>query len=388
MAHSVSKLSGLAAAALLASCGPAPKDQATETNQTTTVTTETAASNLMPATPLQPEAPAQLAAGPAELPADLQAVNLAVFTPGAEDKPAAAPTGRLGAARMELIRAQTLLDRAHFSPGEIDGLSGSNQQVAIAAYEAAHGLPVDGKLDAAVWKALTDADSGPVLVNHTITATEVAGPFISAVPEEIVDAAKLPALGYTNPAEALAEQFHMSPALLKALNPEAAFSAGEAIVVVAGRAPLQGVEVASVEVDRAARMLRAYDASGKLVAAYPASVGSTDMPAPSGTWAVKSVAPAPVYYYDPSRLNFGKQAAKEKLKVAAGPNNPVGSTWIDLTKDTYGIHGTPDPETIGKHQSHGCVRLTNWDAAELGKIIKKGAKVAFLNANTAKRAVG
>lgn len=378
MVRVATRLAGATALALLTACSPPPADQ----SKSETTPTNTTVANLAPATPLEPAAPATLAVGPSQLPADLEAVNLAVFTPGA-----APATGRLGAARMELIRAQTLLDRAHFSPGEIDGLMGTNQQVAIAAFEAAHGLPVDGQLDPAVWKALTDADAAPVIVNHVLTEAEVAGPFIGAVPKEIEDAAKLPALGYTEVVEALAEQFHMSPGLLKAMNPEATFAAGTTIAVAAGRAPLQGVEVASVEVDRAKRMLRAYDASGKLLAAYPASVGSTDMPAPSGTWAVRAVAPRPVYYYDPSRLNFGKQASKQKLKVAAGPNNPVGSTWIDLTKDTYGIHGTPDPETIGKHQSHGCVRLTNWDAAELGKVIKKGAKVSFVGDNTAKRAV-
>ena len=306
----------------------------------------------------------------------MQAVNAATFAAGAPPK---------GASPL-LIKAQVLLDRAHFSPGEIDGLSGSNQAVAIAAFEAAHSLPVDGKLDEAVWKALTEADAAPVLQRYTIAAADVAGPFISAVPDDLQAAAKLPALGFTGPAEALAEKFHMSPALLARLNPGADFAAGKAIVVTAPRAPLAGVEVASIEVDRAARTVRAFDAGGKLVAAYPASVGSTDMPAPEGTWAVQAVAPAPVYYYDPKRLNFGQGEAAGKLKVAAGPNNPVGSTWIDLTKDTYGIHGTPDPETIGKQQSHGCVRLTNWDAAELGKVVRKGATVAFVGSNTAKRA--
>jgi lipoprotein-anchoring transpeptidase ErfK/SrfK len=178
----------------------------------------------------------------------------------------------------------------------------------------------------------------------------------------------------------------MSPKLLAALNPGADYAAGRTVTVTVPRPPPTGGEVTRIEVDRAARVVRAFDAAGKLAAVYPASVGSADMPAPSGTWAVRAVAPAPVYYYDPSRLNFGQAEAPGKLKVAAGPNNPVGSTWIDLTKDTYGIHGTPDPETIGKQQSHGCVRLTNWDAAELGKAVKKGAVVAFVGATAARRA--
>ncbi len=312
---------------------------------------------------------------------EAQGVNTAAFAATPDPKAA-----RIGEARPDLIRLQVLLDRARFSPGEIDGRDGSNQAVALAAYESAHGLPVDGKPDEAVWKILAEADTAPVIQRYTLTAEDVAGPFISAVPADIKDKAALPRLGFTNVAEALAEKFHMAPALLKALNPGADFAAGTVITAVVPRAPLVDVQVATVQVDRAARSVRAYDQNGELVAAYPASVGSTDMPAPSGTWAVRAVAPNPAYYYDPSRLTFGRAEAKGKLKIAAGPNNPVGSTWIDLTKDTYGIHGTPDPETIGKRQSHGCVRLTNWDAAELGKAIKKGATVAFVGANTAKRA--
>jgi lipoprotein-anchoring transpeptidase ErfK/SrfK len=369
-----------AVAALLAACSD-PAQQSSSTTTQTTVQNTVTVSGPSP-TPEPPGANLIAATGPAELPADLQAVNVAVFSPAATG---AAP--KIGESRMDLVRAQVLLDRARFSPGEIDGLEGTNQKVAIAAFEAAHDLPVDGKLDEAVWKALTAVDDRPVIQSYVIEAADVAGPFIPAVPKDLKDASALPALSYTGPVEALAEKFHMSQGLLKALNPNTDFAAGSTIYTVAPRAPLTGVEVRSVEVDRAARMLRAYDASGQLVAAYPASVGSTDMPAPSGRWTVEAVAPAPVYYYDPSRLNFGQTEAKGKLKVAAGPNNPVGSTWIDLSKDTYGIHGTPDPETVGKHQSHGCVRLTNWDAAELGKLIKRGASVAFVGPNAAKRAV-
>jgi lipoprotein-anchoring transpeptidase ErfK/SrfK len=379
------RLSALAGLALAAACS----QQASEQSQQKSEEPAPAIGKLTPATPIEPANTVALAAPePVTLPSGLEAVNEAVFAPAAaEATPSTAPTPAdpLGKARPELVRVQVLLDRAHFSPGEIDGLEGTNQKVAIAAFEEARGLPVDGKLDEAVWKALTEADPAPVLVAHTLTADEVAGPYIEAVPKDMAEAAKLPALGYTGPLEALAERFHMSQGLLKALNPTAGFKPGDSIVVAQVRTPLEGVEVASVEVDRARRLLRAYDASGKLIAAYPASVGSTDMPAPSGTWAVTTIAPRPVYYYDPSRLNFGQKSGK--LKVAAGPNNPVGGTWIDLSKDTYGIHGTPDPETVGKHQSHGCVRLTNWDAAELAKLVKKGVKVAFVNDNTAKRAV-
>jgi lipoprotein-anchoring transpeptidase ErfK/SrfK len=170
----------------------------------------------------------------------------------------------------------------------------------------------------------------------------------------------------------------MDQDLLEAMNPGVDFAKAGTVVLVT--APRQGglAEVARVEVDKGERAVKAYGADGTLIAFYPASVGSAERPAPSGTWAVRAVAPDPVYYYDPKRLTFGEAEAKGALKIAAGPNNPVGSTWIDLTKDTYGIHGTPDPEVIGKRQSHGCVRLTNWDAAELGKAVKPGVEVAFV----------
>ena len=132
-----------------------------------------------------------------------------------------------------------------------------------------------------------------------------------------------------------------------------------------------------MEVDKARKQVRAYDAAGKLLAAYPATVGSAELPTPAGEWAVRTVAPQPTWTYDPSRLNFGDRKAG-KLTLKAGPNNPVGVVWIDLTKDTYGIHGSPDPRLVGKVASHGCVRLTNWDAQQLAKAVEKGSKVIFL----------
>ena len=136
--------------------------------------------------------------------------------------------------------------------------------------------------------------------------------------------------------------------------------------------------VTRIEVDKSKRQVRAYGGE-VLLAVYPATVGSTDRPAPEGEWAVRTTAPNPTYTYDPSRLTFGK-ASNGKLTIKAGPNNPVGGTWIDLTKDTFGIHGTPDPRQVGKTASHGCVRLTNWDAAELGSAIRKGTVVVFSGA--------
>jgi lipoprotein-anchoring transpeptidase ErfK/SrfK len=278
-----------------------------------------------------------------------------------------------------LIRAEVLLDRAGFSPGVIDGKDGGNLKNAVSAYAKANSLASDGRLNAAVFAALTTEDGAPTAQSYEITTEDVAGPFIGEPPKDYEALARLPALSYSTPEQALSEKFHMDIRLLKALNPGADFGkAGTRIVVAMPRSTPRAFTAARIEVDKAVGEVRAYDASDKLVALYPATVGSSERPAPSGTFKVTAVAPRPVYYYDPKRLTFQPQGATGKLKIAAGPNNPVGSTWIAITVPTYGIHGTPDPATIGKRQSHGCVRLTNWDAAELGKAVKKGAKVEFL----------
>ena len=281
-----------------------------------------------------------------------------------------------------LLRAEVLLARAHFSPGVIDGQDGGNLRNAIGAFEAAHGLPVDGKMDAEVWAALAK-DTQPALTDYVITAEDLKGPFLAKIPTDITEMARLDALGFTSPVEELAERFHMDEALLKTLNPGADFSQAGTRIVVAALGPdrLKG-PVERIEVDKTRRQVRAYGAGDLLLAVYPATVGSAERPAPEGEWAVRTVAPNPTYTYDPSRLTFGK-AAQGKLTIKAGPNNPVGGTWIDLTKDTYGIHGTPDPRLVGKTASHGCVRLTNWDVRQLSLAVKTGTKVAFVGVEQA-----
>jgi lipoprotein-anchoring transpeptidase ErfK/SrfK len=289
---------------------------------------------------------------------------------------AAAPATPL-AKRDMLLRAQVLLDRAHFSPGVIDGQDGENVKNAIAAFERANGLPEDGALDADVWAKLT-ADTGPVLTDYVITAEDVAGPYTPEIPKDYAEMAKLERLGFSGPLEALAERFHMDAPLLQALNPGVDFAAaGTKIVVAAPSRPELPAKAAKIEVDKVRKQVRAYDAADKLIAAYPATVGSGELPTPSGEWAVRTIAPRPTWTYDPSRLNFGDRKAG-KLTIKAGPNNPVGAVWIDLTKDTYGIHGAPEPRLVGKVASHGCVRLTNWDAQQLASAVEKGSKVIFL----------
>lgn len=300
---------------------------------------------------------------------DPDAVNQATFS-----RQAARSAGRTAL----MLRVQVLLDRARFSPGLIDGRRGSNVAQAIEAYETEHGMKADGQLDEEVWHKLTEADGEPVLEEYTIAQEDVEGPFVKHIPDDLEAMAKLDKLAYSGPQELLAERFHIDEKLLKTLNPHADFTkAGTKIVVPKLAEDRKEEKVGSIEVDKKEKAVRAFDKERKLVAFYPATIGSKEKPAPDGTYKVRAVAENPTYYYDPKDLSFKGVETKEEFKIAPGPNNPVGSVWIDLTKETYGIHGTPDPESIGKTSSHGCVRLTNWDARALAKMVSKGTVVEF-----------
>jgi lipoprotein-anchoring transpeptidase ErfK/SrfK len=319
-------------------------------------------------------------AAPASQQPQAQAIEQSRFS---DLQPPASPaTPNPAAPQPVVIKVETFLDRAHFSPGVIDGKRGENLDNAVAAYAKAHKLPGNGGLTAQVFAALASADKQPVTQDYTIMPDDEKGPFIGKLPSDFAAQAALGQLGYLSPEQELAERFHMSEALLRALNPGANFgAAGTSIVVLQPGNGDLGDTIAQVEVDKSNNQLRAYDGSGKLVAAFPATVGSIERPAPDGTWAVAFVTFNPDYTYDPKRLTFGKKS-EGPLKIAPGPNNPVGSTWIQLTKPTYGIHGAPDPALVGKTASHGCIRLTNWDATALGHAVRKGTEVVFLGEAT------
>ena len=381
----LTSLALLGAVACLAACSaPSPSQKLRATAKVALAPTAPGPKGLAAVAPGAPPALSLSASGPAinpaeaDMPAVAQAINAAGFAPAV-----AAPSKEIPSVSPTLVKVEVLLDRAGFSPGVIDGRGGDNLDRAIEAFSFARGLHWDGKLESATWDALVGSDPGPAVRTYRITEQDVAGPFIGAPPKDYGEMAKLPSLAYSAPDQLLAERFHMDRRLLRSLNPDADFSkAGTTIIVTAPRDGPRDLQVARLEVDKTHEAIRAYDSANRLVAYYPASVGSEERPAPSGIWAVKAVAPRPAYYYDPKRLTFAPLGATGRLKIAAGPNNPVGSTWIGLTVPTYGIHGSPDPSLVGKRQSHGCVRLTNWDAAELGRSVKAGTQVSFVGDET------
>ncbi|WP_184497862.1 MULTISPECIES: L,D-transpeptidase family protein [Rhizobium] len=293
-------------------------------------------------------------------------INTASIASIGTDKPAPADPDPA------MVRLQVLLDRAGSSPGVIDGLSGENVDKAVAGFEAMNNLPVDGRLDPEVASRLES--NAPLVESYVVSAEDAVG-LVDKIPEDYGDKAKMQSLGYTSVAEKLSERFHMGIDLVHALNPASQFAPGDTVWVVNPGPPREG-KVKTIEADRKTGQVLAYAADGSLLAVYPATIGSEDNPAPSGKHKVKGVARMPVYRYDPKR-NF-KQGKNDKvLTVPKGPNGPVGTVWIDLTEPTYGIHGTPEPKLIDKVGSHGCVRLTNWDAEELAAMVKPGVVVDF-----------
>nr|WP_245224224.1 L,D-transpeptidase [Rhizobium halophytocola] len=283
------------------------------------------------------------------------------------------PVGKLS--RNEITALQVFLDREGVSPGVIDGKMGQNVNKAIVSWEKISGETLDPNNSDDIIQRLR-LSGGMAFTTYTISAGDAAGPYVASIPEDYAEKAQLPSLAYTSQTEMLAEKFHMDEGYLKELNPGVDFTVPGTNIKVVDPGPAKSGQVAKIIADKGLKQVRAYDESGNLVAAYPASIGSSDTPSPSGTVTVDRVAFNPGYTYNP-KVNF-KQGGNDKvLAIPPGPNGPVGTVWMALSKPTYGIHGTPEPSLIGRTQSHGCVRLTNWDATELAKMVKPGVTVEF-----------
>jgi lipoprotein-anchoring transpeptidase ErfK/SrfK len=340
----------------------------------------------------------------------LVALILALAAPGVVSAAAAqqpdAATPPRGAAISSQLELQILLDRAGFSPGEIDGIGGANTNRALAAFRRARNL--EGASDAAVRAAL-EADGSELITSYTISAEDAAGPFATEIPADMMEQAKLPALAYMSVLEMIGERTHTSPRLLQQLNPGITFAAGDQIRVpnvervttatdgaaakptaasptaakptppatsAAAKTTPAGPAGARVVVSRGGSGLTVYDADARIIFFAPVTSGSEHDPLPLGTWTVTAVARNPTFNYNPA-LFWDADPAHAKVKLPAGPNGPVGTVWIDLSKPHYGIHGTPEPRRVGHAASHGCVRLTNWDAETVARLVRKGTVVIF-----------
>lgn len=286
-----------------------------------------------------------------------------------------APSHRAGRS----LTLQVLLDRKGFSPGEIDGGVGRNSRRAIEAFQVAHELDPTSRMDEATWKALGGAAADDVLLQYTITSNDLEGPFVEHIPDDMMEKSHLTALAYTSVVEALAERFHAKPALLRSLNPRATWTIGEQILVpnvLDAPAALRPAGPVTVIVSKDKSTLTVEHAEGKVIFHAPVTSGSEHDPLPLGEWKVTRIQEDPTFYYNPA-LFWDGDPTHAKAKIAAGPNNPVGVVWVDISKEHYGLHGTPEPGRIGYAQSNGCVRLTNWDAQRVAALVQPGTRVIF-----------
>ena len=290
--------------------------------------------------------------------------------------------GQARKAESDVLAAQVMLDRAGFSPGEIDGRAGANLQRALTAFQRSRDLPASGRMDEPTAKQLMqEMGEESLVICYTLADADVAGPFQPQIPSDLVQQSKLPALSYRNPLEAIAEKFHASPALLQSLNAGQTFDrAGDQIIVpnvvdTALSAPA-ATSRATIIVNKRTSALTVEDENGRVLFHAPVTTGSKHDPLPIGKWKVTGVEQLPAFHYNPD-LFWDANPSHSKARIPPGPNNPVGVAWIDITKEHYGIHGTPEPSTIGHMQSHGCVRMTNWDVRRLVEWAKPGSLVIF-----------
>ncbi|WP_347517229.1 L,D-transpeptidase [Mesorhizobium sp. CAU 1741] len=283
--------------------------------------------------------------------------------------------GRLDATE-DVAKIQILLDRAGASPGVIDGRIGDNVNKAIDGYRALTGKTLR-TYDTEFIEAELAATGGDPFTTYEITPTDVAGPYVASIPSDYGEKSRMERMGYISVAEMLAERFHMDERYLRSLNPGVNFDRPGTVIKVVNIGEARSGTVMRIIADKGRKQVRAYDTDGALVAVYPSTIGSAATPSPTGTHNVERIALDPQYTYNP-KINFQQGDNTKVLTIPPGPNGPVGTVWIALSKPTYGIHGTPEPSQIGKTESNGCIRLTNWDARELAQMVEVGATVEFV----------
>lgn len=337
-----------------------------------TAPTSTDPGAAMPAEPvIGPQPVTALGTGPdgAPLP-PMDEAHAPVATPAHPANDAGTTSGKDG-----VLRAQVLLLRAHYSSGQIDGLAGMNMTKALRAFQAGHDLADSGKLDEATWTAL-NRDTAPALMQYTLTQADIDGPYLPT-PKRAEDKAKMKRIVYQDLHEMLGERYNAKPELIRALNPQADFAKAGTVLVVPYTRPAQQLPKASrLVVDKSDGALQLLDADGKVFAQFPASSGSSRFPLPIGEWKLTSVVQDPDYRYDPDIL-VGQPKDAKPATLPPGPNGPVGIVWMGINKEHYGIHGTPEPGLIGRGQSSGCVRLTNFAAQAVATAVDVGTPVTF-----------
>ena len=274
------------------------------------------------------------------------------------------------------VALQAALDHAGFSPGVIDGNTGRKTEIALRAYQTFASLPVTGKIDDATRKSL-GIDTRPGTRTYLITADDQK--LIAPPPKTWPEKAKVPLLGYQSLQNLVAERGHCSIALLSRLNPKVDLKnlkPGQALTIPNVDDTAPSGKAISLDVDLGGKMIRVVGAGNKIIGLYHCSIAADRKKRPSGRCSVVTIVDNPRYRFDPVSWPEVKNV-KEKLDIPSGPRSPVGICWIGLSIDGYGIHGTPEPENIGKTGSHGCFRLTNWDAMRLSRMVDVGTEVRF-----------
>jgi lipoprotein-anchoring transpeptidase ErfK/SrfK len=320
-------------------------------------------------------------------------------TPPSPPKPRPAPRPAPPKPDLKLMQVQVVLDHLGFSPGIIDGMAGSTLKLALSGFQKAKGLPATGKLDPATTRTLAPFHHVAAVRTIKLAPADLAGPFVGPLPRREDEKARLPSLGYANPLEMLAERYHTTPATLVALNsPTTRLVAGNAIRVPDAttwtrdyparlpdgyRQTLAGLNVGSRQpqaakllVSNAAKSLSVYDAAGRLLAQFPVTTGSKHDPLPIGVWTIVGASYNPKYHFNP-KLFWDAKSDDKVATLPPGPKGPVGIVWLSINKPHYGIHGTPLPQNIGRTESHGCIRLTNWDAGRLSLMVRPGTAVVL-----------